>query len=162
DAADRPELYVPYRQPLFASWTVRPMFVVVRTTAAPLAAVAGVRHEIAQVDRDQPVSDVRSMESRIERSLTARRFNTVLLALFASLALLLAGVGIYGVAAYAVTERTHEIGIRVALGAQRRDVVAMIVRQGFAATLAGIAAGLAGALPAARLIGSLLFGIGAA
>ena len=87
DGADRPELYVPYRQPLFTSWTVRPMFVVVRTAGEPADRRPAVRAEIARIDRDQPISDVRTMDARIARSLTARRFNTVLLALFAALAL---------------------------------------------------------------------------
>jgi putative ABC transport system permease protein len=162
DAADRPELYVPYRQPLFAQWTVRPMHVVVRASGAPTAAASTVRRELAGLDRDQPISDVRTMNERIERSLTARRFDMVLLGLFAALALALAAVGIYGVAAYAVTERTHEIGVRVALGAQRRDVIAMIMRQGIAATALGTTLGVVAALAATRVMTSLLFGVGAA
>jgi putative ABC transport system permease protein len=162
DAADRPELYVPYRQPLFPSWTVRPMFVVVRAAGAPIAVAPAIRQELAQLDRDQPISDVRTMEERVGRSLTARRFSTALLALFAALALALAAVGIYGVVSCSVIERTHEIGIRVALGAQRRDVVAMVMRQGMLATAAGTLAGVAAGLAVARAIGSLLFGVGAA
>jgi putative ABC transport system permease protein len=159
EAADRPELYVPYRQPLFAGWTVRPMYVMVRTSADPVSTAAMVRHEVARLDRDQPISDVRTMDERIGRSLSSRRFSMVLLALFAGLALTLAAVGIYGIVAYSVTERTHEIGVRVALGAQRRDVMAMVVGQGMAMTVAGTAIGVAASAALARLMSSLLFGV---
>jgi predicted permease len=161
DADDRPELYVPYRQPLFDSWTVRPLYVVVRTGGEPIAAAAMVRREIGRVDRDQPVSDVRAMDDRINTSLAGRRFNTVLLGLFAALALTLAAIGISGVVAWSVTERTHEIGVRVALGAQRRDVVAMLMRQGLTMIAIGTAVGVAGALALTRLMKGLLFGVGA-
>ena len=159
DAADRPELYVPYRQPLFTGWTVRPMYVVVRTDGEPAEAVAVVRRELARVDPDQPISDVRTMTARIARSLTGRRFNATLLALFAALALSLAAVGIYGLIAYSVTARTHEIGVRLALGATRRDVVAMILRQGMTLATAGAAIGVAASLGAVRLLAGLLFGV---
>jgi predicted permease len=159
DARDRPELYVPYRQPLFAGWTVRPMYVVVRTTAAPAAAIAAVRREIARLDRDQPVSDVRTMDERIDHSLSSRRFSMVLLSAFALLALTLAAIGIYGIVAYSVTERTREIGVRLALGAQRRDVIGMVIRQGMTMAGAGTAIGVLAALLFTRLMSSLLFGI---
>jgi putative ABC transport system permease protein len=159
DAADRAELYVPYRQPLFPNWTVRPMQVVVRTAGDPLIAAATMRREIARIDPEQPISDVRTMDQRIGRSLESRRFNMILLAAFAVLALALAAIGIYGIVAYAVTERTHEIGVRLALGAQRRDVMAMIVAQGMAMTAAGTAAGIVSALLVTRLMSSLLFGV---
>jgi len=162
DAPDRPEMYVPYRQPLFSNWTVRPMQVVVRTAGDPLAAAATVRREIARLDPDQPISDVRTMDERIGRSLESRRFNMILLAAFAALALALAAIGIYGILAYAVTERTHEIGVRLALGAQPRDVLSMIVAQGMAMTAAGAAIGVVAALAVTRLMSSLLFGISAA
>jgi putative ABC transport system permease protein len=162
DAADRPELYVPCRQPLFANWTVRPMQVVVRTAGDPLAAAATVRREIARLDPEQPISDVRTMDQRIGRSLESRRFNMILLTAFAALALALAAIGIYGIIAYAVTGRTHEIGVRLALGAQRRDVLSMIVVQGMAMTAAGAAIGVVSALIVTRLMSSLLFGISAA
>jgi putative ABC transport system permease protein len=161
EAADRPELYVPYRQPLFSGWTVRPMYVIVRTSANPPATVPAVRHEIARLDRDQPISDVRTMDERIGRSLSGRRFNMVLLALFAGLALTLAAVGIYGIVAYSVTERTHEIGVRVALGAQRRDVIAMVIGQGMPMAVTGTAIGVAASAALARLMSSLLFGVSA-
>jgi len=162
DAADRPELYVPYRQPLFSNWTVRPMQLVVRTAGDPLIAASTVRQDVVRIDAEQPISDVRTMDDRIGRSLAARRFNMVLLAVFASLALTLAGIGIYGIVAYAVTERTHEIGVRLALGAQRRDVMAMIVAQGMAMAAAGAAVGVVSALLLTRVMTSLLFGVSAA
>ena len=162
DARDRPELYVPYRQPLLDSWTVRPMYLTVRTAGDPLTAVAAVRHEVSALDPDQPISDIRTMEERITRSLTGRRFNMVLLGIFAALALILAAIGIYGIVAFAVTERTHEIGLRLALGAQRGDVVAMVVRQGMTMTLIGTAAGIAAALALVRVMSGLLFGVSAA
>ena len=162
DARDRPELYVPYRQPLFAGWTVRPMYVVVRTTTAPAGAVAAVRREVARVDRDQPISDVRTMDERIDHSLSSRRFSLVLLAAFASLALTLAAIGIYGIVAYSVTERTREIGVRLALGAQRRDVLGMVIGQGMTMIGTGTVIGVAAALLLTRLMSSLLFGISAA
>ena len=161
DARDRPELYVPYRQPLFAGWTVRPMYIVVRTVSDPAAAAAIIRREVERLDRDQPVSDVRTMDERIGRSLSSRRFNMVLLAAFASLALTLAAVGIYGIVAYSVTERTHEIGVRLALGAQRRDVIAMVVGQGMTMTVTGTIVGLAAAMMVTRLMSSLLFDVSA-
>jgi putative ABC transport system permease protein len=159
DAADTPEIYVPYRQPLFAGWTVRPMYVVVRTDADPLDAASAVRREVAQIDRGQPIADVRAMAERIDRSLTGRRFNAVLLTLFAALALALAAVGIYGLVAYSVTERTHEIGIRVALGATRADVVSMVLRQGMKMAAVGAAAGVMCALAVVRLLAGFLFGV---
>ena len=159
DAGDRPELYVPYRQPLFAQWTVRPMYIVVRTDGDPIAMVATVRREVARVDPDQPISDVRTMAERIDRSLTGRRFNATLLTLFAALALTLATVGIYGLVAYSVTERTHEIGIRIALGATRGDVVAMVLRQGMLLAATGAAIGISLSLGVVRLLSGLLFGV---
>jgi len=162
DARDRAELYVPYRQPLFDSWTVRPMYLAVRTTTDPLDAVAAVRREVNRLDPDQPISDVRTMDERITRSLTGRRFSMLLLGLFASLALALAAVGIYGIVACSVTQRTHEIGVRVALGAQRGDVVAMVVRQGMALAAIGTLAGVAVALALVRVMSGLLFGVSAA
>jgi putative ABC transport system permease protein len=162
DARDRPELYVPYRQPVFDSWTVRPVYVAVRTAGEPLAAAAAIRQRVNRLDPDQPISNVRTMDERIARSLSGRRFNMVMLGLFAVLALTLAAVGIYGIVAYSVTERTHEIGVRLALGAQRRDVVAMVVRHGMLMTLAGTGVGLAAAFAVVRVMSGLLYGVSAA
>ncbi len=161
DGSDRPELYVPYRQPLFAGWTVRPMYVTVRSTADPMAATTVVRREIARLDPDQPISDVRTMDARIDRSLTARRFNMLLLAAFASFALMLAAVGIYGIIACSVTQRRHEFGVRLALGAQPSDVLRMVVAQGMTIATIGAAAGVVAALTVTRVMSSLLFGVSA-
>ncbi len=159
DARETPELYVPYSQPLFAGSTVRAMFVAVRTDSDPLAMTAAIRQSVASLDRDQPVSDVRSMEQRMSTSLGPRRFNMLLLGLFAVVALALSAIGIYGVVAYAVTERTHEIGVRLALGARGRDVVAMVVGQGVAPAVAGAVLGIGAAAALTRLMSSLLYDV---
>jgi putative ABC transport system permease protein len=159
DAKELPELYVPYAQPLFAGWTVRPMFVAIRTDGDPLAMTAAVRQAVAAVDPDQPISDVRSMDQRVSQSLGPRRFNMLLLGLFAVVALALCAIGIYGVVAYAVTERTHEIGVRLALGARARDVVAMVIGQGLALAIAGAVIGVVAALAVTRLMASLLYDV---
>ena len=161
DAAEKPELYVPYAQPLFEGWNARPMFVVVRTSFQPTSAAGAVRDVVASIDPDQPISSVRTMEDRIGESLGRRRFNTLLLSLFAALALTLAAIGVYGIVAFGVAERTHEIGIRLALGARPRHVLAMIVADGMALVFAGTALGLAGAAAATRVMESQVFGISA-
>jgi putative ABC transport system permease protein len=117
---------------------------------------------VNRLDPDQPISNVRTMDERITRSLSGRRFNMVMLGVFAVLALTLAAVGIYGIVAYSVTERTHEIGVRLALGAQRRDVVAMVVRHGMLMALAGTGVGLTAAFAVVRVMSELLYGISAA
>jgi putative ABC transport system permease protein len=138
------------------------MYIAVRTAGEPLAAAAAIRHQVNRLDPDQPIANVRTMDERIARSLSGRRFNMVMLGLFAVLALTLAAVGIYGIVAYSVTERTHEIGVRLALGAQRRDVVAMVVRHGMIMTVAGTGVGLAAAFAVVRVMSGLLFGVSAA
>ena len=159
DARELPELYVPNAQPLFSDPTVRALFVAVRTDGDPLAMTAAVRQVVAAVDPDQPISDVRSMAQRVSESLGPRRFNLVLLGGFAAVALALCAIGIYGVVAYAVTERTHEIGIRLALGASARDVVAMVVGQGLALAVAGAMIGVVAAVALTRLMSSLLYDV---
>jgi putative ABC transport system permease protein len=161
DAVERAELYVSYRQPLFDSWTVRPMSIVVRTATDPAAMIAAVRRDVAAVDPEQPISDVQPMDARIDRSLTGRRFNLMLLGVFATFALTLAAIGIYAIVAYSVAQRTHEIGVRLALGAQRNDVLRLVVMQAMSMTAAGAALGLAMAVAVTHVMSSLLFGVSA-
>ena len=135
---------------------------VVRTTSPdPLALASAVRGEVAAVDRDQPVSAVRTMEEVVSGSVVQQRFRTLLLAAFAGVALLLAGVGIYGVMSYGVAMRTNEIGVRMALGAGAADILKMVVGQGMALALAGVGVGLLAALALTRVLSSLLFGVAA-
>jgi putative ABC transport system permease protein len=118
-----------------------------------------VRREVLRIDKDQPIYNVRTMEDVVAQSMGTRRASTLLFTVFAGAALILAAVGIYGVMAYSVTQRTQEIGIRMALGAQAGDVLRMVVRQGMVLTLIGVAVGVAGALGLAKVISSLLFGV---
>ena len=135
------------------------MSLVVRTDGAPLALAESARREIQAIDKDQPVADLRTMESWIGESVARTRFGTLLLTVFASIALLLAAVGIYGVMAYSVAQRTHEIGIRMALGAERRDVFKLIIGQGLVLTLVGVGVGLGAAFALTRVMSNLLFGV---
>jgi putative ABC transport system permease protein len=137
------------------------MDLAVKTAAEPFGFVAPIKREIQAMDKDQPLGAIRTMDSYLDESLAARRFTLSLLGLFAILALLLGAVGIYGVMAYTVTQRAHEIGIRLALGAQTGDVLKLVVRHGLALVSAGIALGLAGAFALTRVITSLLFNVGA-
>lgn len=155
DQTPRPAVYVPYaRDP----WPF--MVFVVRTRTAPAAAASDVQSAIHSVDPDQPLYGVRSMEEVVAASRSPRRVRMLLLSLFAALALALACVGIYGVMAYLVAERTHEIGIRMALGADRKDVLSLIVGQGLKLAAAGVAAGLLLAAGLSRFLSTVLYGVG--
>jgi putative ABC transport system permease protein len=159
DREARPEMYVPYLQPLLPDWGVPPMFLVVRSGTKPSNLISAVRGVVKELDRDQPVYGAATMEQLLSRSTQQRRFNMTLLAVFAALALILAGVGVYGVMAYAVTERAREIGIRMALGAQASDALKLVIRQGMRLTLIGVALGLIGAFTLTRLMKNLLFDV---
>ncbi|HYP01333.1 MAG TPA: FtsX-like permease family protein, partial [Pyrinomonadaceae bacterium] len=137
------------------------MTIVMRTNGNPMNLAAAARREIQSIDKDQPVADVRTMQSWIDELTARSRFGTLLLTIFAGLALILAGIGIYGVMSYSVTQRTHELGIRIALGAKTRDVLKLILGRGLALTLTGIVLGLVASLALTRFLSSLLFGISA-
>jgi putative ABC transport system permease protein len=135
------------------------MSLVVRTSVDPKTMIAAVRNEIQSVDKDQAVYNITTLDQLLADSISLRRFSMILLIIFAALALTLAGVGIYGVISYSVTQRTHEIGVRMALGASRRDIIKLVVGQGMTLTLAGVAAGLAASFALTRVLESLLFAV---
>jgi putative ABC transport system permease protein len=133
--------------------------IVVRAAGDPTALASQLRQQVMQVDRELPVYEVQSMTERYDEFVAQPRFNMFLLAIFAGLALLLAAVGIYAVMSYSVTQLTHEIGVRMALGARRGDVLGMILKQAARMAIIGLGIGLAGALLATRVLQSLLFGV---
>jgi putative ABC transport system permease protein len=148
----KPASYWPHPQLPYTAMTLT-----ARTTGDPLSFASALEREIHAIDKDQPVSDVRAMDQWIARSLAQARFSSRLLTLFALLALLLASLGIYGVMSYAVTQRTSEIGIRLALGAETRNILSLVVGNGLRLAGLGLAIGVVLALPLSRTLGSLLF-----
>jgi putative ABC transport system permease protein len=133
----------------------------IRATGDPLKLTSAVRKEVMAIDPDQPIAAVRTMEQALSESVSAPRYRTVLLGLFAVVALLLAAIGIYGVISYTTAERTHELGVRMALGAQSKDVLKLVIGQGIKLALAGALLGLGGALALTRFVNTLLFGVNA-
>ncbi len=154
-ADDAPiEIYRPFYQ---AYW---PFFsLVVRTTLEPGQLANSVRQAVWSVDKDQPIDSVRTMDEWAAGTVALRRASMTLLAVFAGVAVLLAGLGIYSVMSYAVTQRTREIGLRMALGAQRRDVFKLVIGEAMRVALLGVGVGLAGALLLTRFLGGLLYGV---
>jgi predicted permease len=153
-----PLVYVPYAQ---GSEGTTNMFLVVRTDGQPLALTGAIREQIAQVDRDQPVSSIQTMEARVAASVAQRRMQMNVLGAFAAVAVLLAAIGIYGVMAYSVTQRSREIGIRLALGAAKQDVTGLLLRNGLTMVAVGLGLGLIGALLVTRVLRTLLFEVSA-
>ena len=138
---------------------VRRVNFLVRTNVDPLSLAQPVRNQISALDKDQAVFNVRTMEQALAKSVSARRFSMILLTVFAALALILAAVGIYGVISYSVAQRTREVGIRMALGAQTTDVLKLVVRDGLKLVVIGVLVGLGGAVMLTRLMATLLFGV---
>ena len=155
-------LYMPLGQlstPLLGGWTSFPMSLVVRTNSNPSSLTSAVTGAVHQVDSELPLLQIRTMQDVVGESLSQQRFNMLLLAVFAALALLLAAIGIYSVLSYSVKRRVREIGIRMALGAQVRDVLRLIVVEGMRPTLIGVAIGIAGALALGRVLANLIYGV---
>ena len=150
------QIYVPHAQD--TDWNF--MALVIRTAGDPAALAPALRREVLALDKDQPVYNVRTLDDVVANSIGAQRVSMQLFAVFALAALLLAAVGIYGVMAYSVTQRTQEIGIRMALGAQRSHVLRLVVRQGMTLATIGVAAGLIGAFGLTRVLATLLFNVG--
>ena len=156
DAENRVQLYHPYHRYGFIG---NGMSFAVRTIGDPSRAVPAVRAALHAIDQDVPISNIATMDANIANSMGQRRFAMMLLGLFAVMALVLASIGIYGVMSYSVTQRAHEIGIRMALGAARQRVLGMVMRQGLALVGLGVAIGVLGAFGLTRLIASQLYGV---
>jgi len=151
-----PMMYVPFAQaPLYGGE------VVVRSSLSPSSVAAGIRQAVHAIDKDLPVTDIASFPDALGQSISKERFRTFLLGSFSAIALVLAAVGIFGVISYSAAQRTHEIGIRIALGAQRRDILHLILGQGAKLALVGLGLGIVLALLLTRLMASLLYGVSA-
>ncbi|HVN09677.1 MAG TPA: ABC transporter permease [Patescibacteria group bacterium] len=155
--APDPEVYIPYDQLAFGAMTI-----VVRAAGDPHSLLSAIRAQVIGLDPELPLYGVRTLEEYISGTVAQRQFTALLLALFAGIALVLAGVGLYGVMSYGVAQRTHEIGIRVALGAASEDVLRLVVGQGLRLTALGLALGALAALAASRLLAKMLFGVSGA
>jgi putative ABC transport system permease protein len=154
EAPSEPAYYLPASQA-----PLQDMTLLVRTTVDPLSLVGAVRGAVLSIDPNQPISNVSTLEKVVDESVAQRRLNMLLMGLFGALAMLLSAVGIYGLLSHAVTQRTHEMGIRMALGAQVSDVLKLVLKQGMMLAVIGEAIGLVGALALTRLIRGLLFGV---
>jgi putative ABC transport system permease protein len=160
EAEARPEMYFPYLQ-ISDENAAHSMSVVIRATVPPATLANAVRKQVWDLDTDQPITELATMEEKLATVMTTRRFNLLTLGAFAALAMALVALGIYGVMAYHATQRTHEIGVRIALGARPRDVLTLALARGMKLTLAGVALGLVSAFALTRSMKSLLFDISA-
>jgi putative ABC transport system permease protein len=155
DQVLKPEMYVSHRQD--KRFFAIPRDLAVRTTAEPLSLATALRSEIWKLDKDLPLFRVQTMEQIVSKSVSEQRFNMLLLAIFASLALILAAVGIYGVMSYTTAQRTREIGIRASLGASEGNLLGLVMRRGLLLTFSGVILGLTGAVALTRVMRGLLF-----
>jgi predicted permease len=160
DIPPLPEIYFPYVQKGFDVW-LDDATLVIRTAVPPAGLASDIRQAVRSVDPGLPLYQVMTMEDVIASSLASRRLNLWLLGIFAGIALVLSAAGLYGVISYLVAQRTREIGVRIALGAQTRDVIRMVMSQGARLTAAGVALGLLGALAFTQVLASLLYGVSA-
>nr|MBA3246809.1 FtsX-like permease family protein [Pyrinomonadaceae bacterium] len=157
DAETNSQIYVPYAQD--AAWGG--LSLAVRTKGEPEMLAAGVRGAVRAIDKNLPVYDIKTMDDVLSASVANNRLVVLLFGVFAMFALLLASIGIYGVIAYSVAQRTHEIGIRIALGAQRTDVLGLVVGQGMVPAVIGVIIGLIGAFAVTSIMQGLLYGVSA-
>jgi putative ABC transport system permease protein len=156
DAQPAPTLYVPYNENGWIMWS-RDMYLVVRTPLEPAAIVPALRAQLESINRDIPLASVQTMDHLIEDSVVQEKFRTWLVGIFAGLALLLAAIGIYAVISYSVVQRTREIGVRMALGADRIAVLSMVLGQGMKLATAGLSIGVVAAFAITRVLRSLLY-----
>jgi putative ABC transport system permease protein len=155
NAETEPTYYLPAPQAPLGD-----MEILVRAEGDPLALIPALRDAVWAIDANQPISSISTMEKLVADRLAQPRFNMILMGLFGAVALMLAGVGIYGLLSYSVAQRTHEIGVRMALGARGADVLRLVMGQGLKLTMIGVMIGLAGAFVATRVLSGLLFGVG--
>jgi predicted permease len=157
----RAQIYRPWTQitPQWRAGYLRATDMIVKTSVDPVGLIGSIKREIRIIDKDQPIAQVQTLDDKLSDSIAPQRFTLLLLSIFALIALSLASAGIYGVMSYAVTQRTHEIGVRMALGAQPFDVLKLMVRQGMLLVVIGVVLGLAGAFATTRLMTTLLFDV---